>query len=137
MELNSLSIRQPWAWAILNMGKNIENRTWKTNFRGNILIHASNTFDHEGYERLKELSKLLGVTIPPKGIIKAQSGGFCGVVKIVGCEMDLQGNIWKQENHYGFMLENPKKIKFIPHKGRLGIFKVECTNANVLRLFDG
>lgn len=26
----ALSIRQPWAWAILHAGKDIENRDWHT-----------------------------------------------------------------------------------------------------------
>lgn len=36
-----LSIKQPWASLIAHGIKNIENRTWKTKFRGRILIHAS------------------------------------------------------------------------------------------------
>jgi hypothetical protein len=39
----ALSIRQPWAWAILNAGKRIENREWRggCKYRGPVLIHAS------------------------------------------------------------------------------------------------
>lgn len=36
-----LSIRQPWAWLIVNGHKDIENRTWTTRFRGPIPIQAS------------------------------------------------------------------------------------------------
>jgi hypothetical protein len=36
-----LSIRQPWAWAILEAGKRVENRSWNTKFRGEFLIHVS------------------------------------------------------------------------------------------------
>lgn len=25
----ALSVRQPWAWAIIHAGKDIENRTWQ------------------------------------------------------------------------------------------------------------
>ena len=39
--MKALSIKQPWASLIANGIKNIENRTWKTNFRGRIYIHAS------------------------------------------------------------------------------------------------
>ena len=35
-----LSVRQPWAWALLHGGKTIENRTWSTRYRGRIWIHA-------------------------------------------------------------------------------------------------
>jgi len=36
-----LSIINPWAHFIMYHGKNIENRTWKTDYRGRILIHVS------------------------------------------------------------------------------------------------
>lgn len=39
--MKTLSIKQPWASLIAHGVKNIENRTWKTNFRGRIYIHAS------------------------------------------------------------------------------------------------
>lgn len=35
-----LSIRQPWAWLICAGYKDVENRDWRTNYRGRILIHA-------------------------------------------------------------------------------------------------
>lgn len=40
-----LSIRQPWAWLIMTGLKDIENRTWNTDFRGRFAIHASKKFD--------------------------------------------------------------------------------------------
>jgi len=39
--MKALSIKQPWASLIAHGVKDIENRTWKTNFRGRIYIHAS------------------------------------------------------------------------------------------------
>ena len=38
--MKALSIKQPWASLIAHGIKDIENRTWKTNFRGRIYIHA-------------------------------------------------------------------------------------------------
>jgi hypothetical protein len=38
--VKALSIRQPWAWLIANGHKDIENRSWNTNYRGAFLIHA-------------------------------------------------------------------------------------------------
>src|SRR5258708_19573199 len=35
-----LSVSQPWAWLIVNAGKDIENRGWMTHYRGLIAIHA-------------------------------------------------------------------------------------------------
>ena len=37
----ALSIKQPWASLIAHGIKDIENRAWKTNYRGKILIHVS------------------------------------------------------------------------------------------------
>lgn len=39
--MKALSIKQPYASLIAHGVKNIENRTWKTKFRGKIYIHAS------------------------------------------------------------------------------------------------
>lgn len=36
-----LTIREPWASLILSGKKTIETRSWKTNHRGKILLHAS------------------------------------------------------------------------------------------------
>ena len=37
----ALSVRQPWAWALLYGGKTVDNRTWMRRYRGRIWIHAS------------------------------------------------------------------------------------------------
>jgi hypothetical protein len=39
--MKGLSLRQPWLTAILHLGKRIENRTWNTSYRGEVLLHAS------------------------------------------------------------------------------------------------
>lgn len=39
--MKALTIRQPWAWAIMHAGKRIENRTREWAYRGEIAIHAS------------------------------------------------------------------------------------------------
>ncbi len=43
--MRALTIRQPWAWAITCGLKRVENRTWSTNYRGPLLIHAGKTVD--------------------------------------------------------------------------------------------
>jgi len=39
--MKTLTVKQPWASLICSGIKDIENRTWKTSFRGRILIQAS------------------------------------------------------------------------------------------------
>jgi ASCH domain len=45
-----LTVRQPWAWAIIHGGKDVENRSWRTKYRGPLLIHAGSAFEPDGYE---------------------------------------------------------------------------------------
>lgn len=49
--MKALSIKQPWASLITYGIKDIENRTWRTHFRGKIYIHAS----AKGYSNDDEL----------------------------------------------------------------------------------
>lgn len=46
----ALSIRQPWAWLIIHGGKDIENRTWPTRFRGRVAVHAGKGMTRDEYE---------------------------------------------------------------------------------------
>jgi hypothetical protein len=39
--MKAISIKNPWASLIVQGVKDIENRTWKTSFRGTVLVHAS------------------------------------------------------------------------------------------------
>lgn len=49
-----ISIKQPWASLIINGYKKYEFRTWKTKYRGEILIHASKSFDKKLIEYFSE-----------------------------------------------------------------------------------
>ena len=37
----ALSVRQPYAWLLVNGFKTCENRSWNTQHRGTLVIHAS------------------------------------------------------------------------------------------------
>ena len=43
VSLFALSLRQPWLHAVLHLGKDVENRTWRSGFRGRVVLHASDT----------------------------------------------------------------------------------------------
>ena len=47
MIMKVLTIREPWATLIINGFKCYEFRSWKTNYRGKILIHAGNGVDKD------------------------------------------------------------------------------------------
>jgi hypothetical protein len=39
-EIRALTVQQPFAWAIAYAGKDVENRPWRTAWRGLVAIHA-------------------------------------------------------------------------------------------------
>ena len=55
-----LSIKEPFATLIANNKKKIETRSWKTNYRGILYIHASKSIMSKKYKSRKELMDVLG-----------------------------------------------------------------------------
>ena len=62
--MKAISVRQPWAWAIISALKDIENRGWPIHYRGDILIHAAKTCTKKEYQLAKEFCQGMGVVIP-------------------------------------------------------------------------
>jgi hypothetical protein len=115
----ALSIRQPWAWAILSEGKDVENRTWSTRFRGPVLIHAGMALDKEG---ALAISDVLGCNVDAEVAVKhLPRGGIVGMADIVDCVTDMDSPWFF--GPYGFVLRNPQPLKFVPCRGALGFFK--------------
>lgn len=124
----AISLQEPWAWLIVRGIKDIENRSWFTHFRGRVLIHASKTFDRRGYEWLRAgPSPLITYTFPdgfpsPESF-KPTMGGIVGEVSIVDCVTSSPSPWFFGE--YGFVLERPKMLPFLPYRGKLGFFPVD------------
>ncbi len=122
----ALSIRQPWAWMILHAGKDIENREWKTTFRGKILIHTGKGMTLYEYENGQDVLRLINpaVELPMKH--QLERGGIVGEVEIVDCvdNSDQQSDSQWFFGKYGLVLRNAKALPFTPCKGHLGFFKV-------------
>ena len=113
----AISINQPWAWCIVNGYKPVENRDWKTKFRGRVLIHAGLKFDSAGYDWIK--STFPNIPLPPKKEI--ERGGIVGMAEIIDCVDDMDSP-WFFGKH-GFTMENAKPCELRPCKGALGFFK--------------
>jgi hypothetical protein len=120
--MKALSIRQPWAWLIVQGYKDIENRTWRTDYRGLVLIHAGYIFDQDGYEYVK---KERGLALPSPE--KFKRGGIVGIAEIVDCVTDL-ANPWFT-GPYGFVLKNMRLLPFMAMPGKPGIFEAEVPHA--------
>ncbi|RRW59514.1 ASCH domain-containing protein [Pseudomonas fulva] len=123
--MKALSIKQPWAWLIIHGGKDIENRTWHTKFRGRFLVHASKGMTHAEYcEALELVVRAAHIDVlrgfPMFGDL--QRGGIVGSVELVD-SLDHSDSPWYMGDK-GFVLRDPQVLPFITLKGRLGFFEV-------------
>ena len=134
--MKCLSIKQPWAWLIVNGYKPVENRTWRCDYRGPLLIHAGKNFDYEGYLWLKDkmpdihrnIVQAFGIfsmfsRYSKPRILNGDFGGIVGSVNMVGCVETHPSPFFF--GPWGFVLEDAKPLPFRPLPGQLGIFDVK------------
>lgn len=127
-----LTIKEPWASLIINGYKKYEFRSWKTNYRGKILIHAGMTLEKENAKRFQEYN------------LEYYKGAIIGEAIITDCILvDVKFNeelrkinplVYAKSNHvetYAWKLENIKKYdKPIYIKGKLGLWNYEEGDEN-------
>lgn len=119
--MKALSIKQPWAWLIVEGFKTIENRSWPTRQRGTILIHAGKGMTRAEYEEARSLADTLGVKVPAFEAL--ERGGIVGQATITGCVTESE-SAWFF-GAYGFTLADAKPLPFEPYRGQLGFFEVQ------------
>lgn len=130
----ALSINQPWAWLIAAGHKDIENRGWRTDFRGEFLIHAGLKVDHDAAEAVAKGAspadgELLGILEPPTLL----TGGMVGVARLVDCitAKDPRSKSPWFFGKYGFLIIEARPIEFIPCVGKIGFFEPDYSRTYV------
>jgi hypothetical protein len=122
--MKAITVRQPWAWAIIHAGKDIENRSWKTNLRGRIAIHAGAGMTRAEYEEgcKSILRRKPKIKIPAyEDMVRS---AIVGMVEIVDC-IERSGSTWHTKGSIGFVLARPKKLpEPIKCKGALKFWDV-------------
>ncbi|MFF1633955.1 hypothetical protein [Leifsonia sp. NPDC058248] len=137
-----LTVRQPWAAAIIHAGKDVENRVRNIagDYRGPVAIHAGarippifdvELFAHQHRGAFSDIIRGEGE--------EAVFGAIIGVVDLVdvhpaGREYELIGagvsqitdrtccGTWAMRDHYHLGLTNPRTLRTpIPYKGALGL----------------
>lgn len=114
----AITIKQPWASLICWDLKDIENRTWKTKFRGRVFVHAGAQW-YDGYRKGKNFypSKLITcdqrrfLTINQQTMLlrpeyQLPLSVIIGEVEIVDCIQNYP-SIWSAQNHWHWVLTNP------------------------------
>lgn len=127
-----LTIKEPWASLIINGYKKYEFRSWKTKYRGKILIHAGMSLEKDAAKRFSEYN------------LEYYKGAIIGEATITDCILvDTKFNeelrkinplVYARSNHvetYAWKLENIKKYdKPIYIKGKLGLWNYEDGDEN-------
>jgi hypothetical protein len=143
----ALSLTQPWGHAILHLGKNVENRTWNTRFRGSFWLHASKGCKRDEYaltcERILALAGLSDRNLLPT-FDECDRGGIIGMARIsdvmrprddltLFSEPRANAERWHFPSQFGFVLADIKPSKFVPCLGALGFWKVPSSVLDELR----
>lgn len=126
--MKAITIKQPWATLISEGIKEYEFRTWNTNYRGKILIHAGLStdkkvlIDMENYN-LEYLNGYILAEADIEDVIIVDKA-FKEYLKEKN--YIVYKNIIDSEfNGYAFKLTNIKKITPIPAKGKLSLWNYE------------
>jgi hypothetical protein len=120
----ALSVRQPWAWAIIFGGKDIENRSQFSLKHMNfdrverIAIHAAKGMTKEEYASAADFMARGGVACPPAAELRR--GGIIGSVSVKGITKQSASRWFIGPR--GIRLADPEPCDFIPCAGSLGLF---------------
>lgn len=123
--MKALSLTQPWAWLVINGGKDVENRKWNTRFRGEFLIHAAKTTSYfELVAARLAQGNVTGYasTIPETPL---PMGGIVGRAKLVAVRSPSENRgAWSAAGQHGFVLEDVRPTPFVPCRGALNFWEV-------------
>ncbi|HET9893736.1 MAG TPA: ASCH domain-containing protein [Streptosporangiaceae bacterium] len=147
----ALTVHQPWAAAIMWAGKNVENRTWPTKYRGPLLIHAARK--HPKWADYLIIRRISGIALGWLDTRKTPAatmdlarfwprntgslGVILGVVDVVGCHLDAECwhvndeskvafcTPWSVRDQYHWEFANPRPFaRPVPANGRQRLWKV-------------
>jgi hypothetical protein len=142
-----LTVRQPWAWAIIHGGKDVENRVRNIagDYRGPVAIHAGVTWDWE--------TQLGVIEMPHPTSMALVRGAIIGVVDLVDVHLadDCLAQLGVYQGHesepdmeccsdwaeysrerdvHHLVLANPRPLADpIPYRGALGLRRLDEATA--------
>lgn len=133
----ALSVRQPWAWAIIHGGKDIENRSWQAvnhglNRLGRIAVHAAKGMTQREYVDASSFMSSIGVICPPAA--ELERGGIIGSVEVIGvCTASPSPWFFGPR---GLVLRDPEPFGFL-EKGPAEAIALQTSMSPNRRLVEG
>lgn len=120
--MKALSVRQPWAYLIASEQKTIEVRSWRTDYRGKILITASSA-EQNSWVLNKQIKNY---TLLPPGVMMC----VCDLIDVRPLTEQDRDAAWladddKIDGLYAWVLANPQAVMLNKVIGRLKLFDVD------------
>lgn len=129
--MKALSIKEPYATLIVKGIKKIETRSYKTNYRGPLLIHASKSKVEKDILANKELVSLFDFEELSYGEII----GKCEIIDCIYMDEKFLEEIKKHKveyicgdyklGRYAWVLDKVEKLEKIPVRGNLGLWNYD------------
>jgi hypothetical protein len=122
--VRGITIRQPWVELILQGRKHYEIRSWRTLYRGPVMLHAAKALDKPALAALK---------IDPSSLFR---GGFVGRAELKDCRPFTRADarVLRQNGAFvgewsagRFAWELASVLRLsapVPFRGALGLFRV-------------
>ena len=151
--VSAISLMQPWACAVVDYGKEVENRSrWNYKHRGPVVIHASASRPYaEAFETFLEIAKdegytdedLAGITPESYPVDVFPHGCIVGVANLVEVftkenpipdEHPAKDSPWLFDDAGAWLyLTDAMSVQDVPFKGFVGLFKVPYDIAVALK----
>lgn len=129
--MKALSIIQPWASLIAVGIKDIENRTWRTNYRGEFLIHASAKRLPAGWtaltsEQYAAATRLVNPYGKENDVKQLPVSAIIGKARLVDCVLN-HPSVWAEKGVWNWVLADVQLFStpVLNVKGRLGFWEFD------------
>lgn len=138
--MKAISILQPWAWLIVRPDvidpaaradlyrrgwiKDVENRKWRSSYRGEFLVHAGKTWGREQISDLEWVRDHYQDILLPD---QYNLGGFIGRASAAPSVPSSTSRWFMGPN--GIPVNQASPIEFMPYRGQLGWFDVPAAIA--------
>ncbi|MFG2910912.1 ASCH domain-containing protein [Kitasatospora sp. NPDC048286] len=121
-DVPALTIRQPWLAAILAGDKRVENRSWPTKHRGQVVLHAARAVAREG-----QADPLVRAVLARPGTPALTTGALVATATITDCHRDTGCcRPWGLPGLWHWTLDAVQALaEPIPATGRLGLWRLD------------
>ena len=121
----AISVRQPWAWAIVYAGKDVENRHHAHRFNAavgqRVLIHASKAWERAEFEEAVRAMQRLGIECP--ALERLDYGGIIGSALVTDIVASHRSHWFRGPQ--ALVLADARPESFKPMRGQASLFRAQ------------